>query len=84
MGKTLQEFLENMNSLDPFQSGFSSGSELALVTLIHDFYHEWDRGNTALFLFLSHSAAFDTTEHGILMDQLCGMRTGGTVQQWFH
>ena len=66
--------------LDPFQLGFRPGygTETALVALFDDLCREKDRGNSSL------SAAFDTIDHGVLLDRLAGIGMGGTVLQWFR
>ncbi|KAF7252107.1 putative RNA-directed DNA polymerase from transposon BS [Varanus komodoensis] len=71
--------------LDPFQSGFRPryGTESALVALYDDLCREKDRGSASLLVLLDLSAAFDTIDHGILLDRLAGLGVGGTALRWF-
>ncbi|KAF7246934.1 Transmembrane protease serine 12 [Varanus komodoensis] len=64
------------------RSGFRPGygTEAALVALCR----EKDRGSASLLVLLDLSAAFDTINHGILLDRLAGLGVGGTALQWFH
>ncbi|KAF7251055.1 Calcium uptake protein 2, mitochondrial [Varanus komodoensis] len=76
----LQALLDETDYLDPFQSGFRPGygTESALVALYDDLCRERDRGSVSL-LVLDLSAAFDTIDHGILLNRLAGLGVGGTA-----
>ncbi|KAF7245360.1 RNA-directed DNA polymerase from mobile element jockey [Varanus komodoensis] len=82
----LQAFLDETDYLDPFQSGFRPGygTESALVALYDDLCREKDRGSASLLVLLDLSAAFDTIDHGILLNRLAGLGVGGTAWLWFH
>ncbi|KAF7242518.1 LINE-1 retrotransposable element ORF2 protein [Varanus komodoensis] len=82
----LQALLDETNYLDPFQTGFRPGygTESALVALYDDLCREKDRGSVSLLVLLDHSVAFDTIDHGILLDRLAGLGVGGTALQWFR
>ncbi|KAF7248337.1 C3a anaphylatoxin chemotactic receptor [Varanus komodoensis] len=82
----LQALLDETDYLDPFQSGFRPGysTESALVTLYDDLCREKDRGSASRLVLLDLSAAFDTINHGILLDRLAGLGVGGTALQWFR
>ncbi|KAF7248856.1 hypothetical protein EYD10_05421, partial [Varanus komodoensis] len=82
----LQALLDETDYLDPLQSGFRPGygTESALVALYDDLCREKDRGSASLLVLLDLSAAFDTIDHGILLDRLAGLGVGGTALQWFR
>ncbi|KAF7253994.1 RNA-directed DNA polymerase from mobile element jockey, partial [Varanus komodoensis] len=82
----LQALLDETDYLDPFQSGFRPGysTESALVALYEDLCREKDRGSASLLVLLDLSVAFDTIDHGILLDRLLGLGVGGTTLQWFR
>ncbi|KAF7245550.1 hypothetical protein EYD10_08337 [Varanus komodoensis] len=82
----LQALLDETDYLDPFQSGFRPGygTESALVALYDDLCREKDRGSASLLVLLGLSVAFDTINHGILLDRLAGLGVGGTALQWFR
>ncbi|KAF7251687.1 putative RNA-directed DNA polymerase from transposon BS [Varanus komodoensis] len=82
----LQALLDKIDYLDPFQSGFRPGygTESALVALYNDLCREKDKGSASLLVLLDLSAAFDTIDHGILLDRLAGLGVGGTALQWFR
>ncbi|KAF7235229.1 Protein TANC1 [Varanus komodoensis] len=81
----LQSLFDETDYLDPFQSGFRPGygTESALVALYDDLCRGKDRGSASLLVLLDLSAAFDTIDHGILLDRLVGLGVGGTAWQWF-
>ncbi|KAF7246017.1 putative RNA-directed DNA polymerase from transposon BS [Varanus komodoensis] len=81
----LQALLDETDYLDPFQSGFRPGysTESALVALYDDLCREKDRGSASLLALLDLSVAFDTINHGILLDRLVGLGVGGTALRWF-
>ena len=76
-----QALLDETDYLDSFQLGFRPGYEMktALVALFHNLCWEKDRGNASLLILLDISVAFNTIDHGVLLDRLSGMRIGGTV-----
>ncbi|KAF7243832.1 Dymeclin [Varanus komodoensis] len=82
----LQALSDENDYLDPFQSSFRPGygTESALVTLYDDLCRERDRGSASLLVLLHLSVAFDTIDHGILLDRLAGLGVGGTALQWFR
>ncbi|KAF7243910.1 Nudix hydrolase 20, chloroplastic [Varanus komodoensis] len=82
----LQALLDETDYLDPFQFSFRPGygNESALVALYDDLCREKDRGSASLLVLLDLSAAFDTIDHGILLDRLAGLGVGGTALQWFR
>ncbi|KAF7247056.1 hypothetical protein EYD10_06953 [Varanus komodoensis] len=82
----LQALLDETDYLVQFQSSFRPGygTESALVTLYDDLCRERDRRSASLLVLLDLSAAFDTINHGILLDRLVGLGVGGTALQWFR
>lgn len=74
------------NIFDSFQSGSRSqhSTETALVKVTNDLLLSVDSGNCTALVLLDLRAAFDTVDHGILLDRLsqwAGIR--GTVLEWF-
>lgn len=54
-----QKLLDDMDYLEPFQSGFRSGYGTETALVAHDLQQEWDRGNPTILELLDLSAAFD-------------------------
>lgn len=68
----LQEFLNDVDYLDSFQSGFRPvyGNEIALVILVDDLCQKMDKRSATLLILLDLLVAFDAIHHGILLDYL--------------
>ncbi|KAF7654717.1 hypothetical protein LDENG_00065970 [Lucifuga dentata] len=82
----LNNFLALNNCFDVFQSGFRAhhSTETALVVL-NDIHLNTDRGRISVLVLLDLSAAFDTVDHNILLDQLKNwMGLFSTVLNWFE
>ncbi len=83
----LTAHLTENNLLDPLQSAYRAGhsTESALTKIKSDIDQALDRGQGALLVLLDLSAAFDTLDHGILLNRLnrrCGI--SGNVLNWFR
>ncbi|KAF7642866.1 hypothetical protein LDENG_00249520, partial [Lucifuga dentata] len=78
--------MEANDIFDKFQSGFRKkhSTESALLRVTNDILMRTDSGERTILLLLDLSAAFDTVDHGILIDRLrqC-VGLGGTALQWF-
>ena len=82
----LDEHLALYDLLSPSQSAYRAGlsTETALLALQNDLLLAASRSDGCVVLLLDLSAAFDTVDHGILIDRLsshCGL--GGTALSWF-
>lgn len=68
----LPSYLNSLNILDKFPSGFRSlhSTESALVKVSNDILISLDSGTCAVLVLLELSAAFDTIDRGILLN--CG------------
>ncbi len=68
----LTDFLCGNNILDIFQSGFRTkhSTESALLKVTNDILLSIDSGERVALMMLDLSAAFDTSDHAILIDAL--------------
>lgn len=74
------------NILPTHQSAYRAGhsTETALLEVTDDILRSVDRGDACMLMLLDLSAAFDTIDHGILLERLersCGVT--GTALSWF-
>ena len=84
---TRESFFFVIGLLPKLQSAFhayNSITETAVLKVVGDILHALDTGNIAILTLLIRSAAFDSVNHGVLLQQLqksYGLQ--GTVIGWF-
>ena len=84
--KLLSNLQEN-NLSNPFQSAYRAGcsTEIVLLRIVNDILSALDNDNISVLLLLDLSAAFDTTDHQILLSRLNSVfGIQSTALQWFH
>ena len=85
----LKQFLQHLQShslLEPFQSAYRKchSTEIALLRVVNDLLQASDSGCVSILSLLDLSAAFDTTDHNILITRLLStFGCSGTVLDWF-
>lgn len=82
----INSFLIQNDIFEVFQSGFRAfhSTESALIRVLNDLLTAVDSGSSAVLVLLDLSAAFDTTDHDILLSRLenvVGIQ--GTALAWF-
>ena len=87
VAEQLWEHAEKTGLLEVFQSAYRSGhsTETALLRVQNDILLSMDKQNVVMLILLDLSAAFDTIDHGILLDRLSN-RFGvqDTALQWLR
>ena len=65
-------YLQENNLSNPFQSAYRAGysTETVLLRIVNDILSALDNDNISVLLLLDLSAAFDTTDHQILLSRL--------------
>ena len=85
----LKQFLLHLQShslLEPFQSAYRKchSTETALLRVVNDLLQASDTGHVSILPLIDLSAAFDTTDHGILINRLhTTFGCTGKVLDWF-
>ncbi len=81
----LSYFLQENGNFDKYQSGFrpQHSTESALQRVLNYLLLIVDSGNCAVLILLDLSAAFDTLDHGILLNRLQQIGIQGCVLSWF-
>lgn len=86
----LRQFLDHLSKhdlMEPFQSAYRAhhSTETALLSVMNDLLLACDRGKVSLLSMLDLSAAFDTIDHGILLERLkTTFGVSGSVLGWFE
>ncbi len=79
--------IDRSHTNNPFQSAYKKhhSTETALLRIHNDTLMEMDKGRVTALTLLDLSAAFDTIDHGVLVDRLekCYGVTGKALK-WFH
>ena len=85
----LKQFLQHLqfhSLLEPLQSAYQKchSTETALLRIVSDLLQASDRGCVSILSLLDLSAAFDTTDHNILIARLRStFGCSGMVLEWF-
>ena len=87
-GIVLKQFLQRLQShslLEPFQSAYQKchSTETTLLRVVNDLLQASDRGCVSILSLLDLSAAFDTSDHSVLITRLRSNLAVGTVLEWF-
>jgi hypothetical protein len=83
--RQLHDHLHRHNILDPLQSAYRAlhSTETAILKINNDIHMTMDQGDGMLLVMLDLSAAFDTLDHGILLDRLQHLvGITGTALDW--
>ena len=85
MSNRLLNFLNNCDILNKYQFGFRNNHStyMALVILLENLHNALDKGECAIGIFLDFQKAFDTVNHGILLDKLSHYGIRGPAYDWF-
>ena len=68
----IRRHLEEYHLFDKYQSAYRAthSTETALLRVHHDITSALDKGSTVALVMLDQSAAFDVTDHDILLQRL--------------
>ena len=85
MSNRLLNFLDNCDILNKYQFGFRNNHStyMALVILLKKLHNALHKGECAIGIFLDFQKAFNTVNHGILLDKLSHYGIRGPAYDWF-
>ena len=83
--KQLIAHMETLNVLPEEQSAYREfhSTETALCSIVSDLLEYIDNGKCAILILLDLSAAFDTVDHKLLIDDLMYIGVEGVALNWF-
>ena len=83
----LADYISRFELDEPVQSAYEAmhSCETALICVQNDILRANDEGKVGILLLLDPPAAFDTVDHGTLLDRLHQeLAVGGTALDWFE
>uniref|UniRef100_A0A8C5MER8 Reverse transcriptase domain-containing protein n=1 Tax=Leptobrachium leishanense TaxID=445787 RepID=A0A8C5MER8_9ANUR len=82
----LRDYYQYWNYLTPDQSGFcpNHSTTTALLKVSNDIQAGMEQGNITGAIFLDFAKAFDTVDHGILLQKLKNSGIGDRILTWFQ
>ena len=85
MYNRLLNFINRHKIFNQNQIGFRNNHStfMALIILVENLVDALDNGNCAVGIFLDFQKAFDTVDHGILLDKLYCYGIRGIAHDWF-
>ena len=85
MYNRLLNFINRHKIFNQNQLGFRNNHStfMALIILVENLVDALDNGNCAVGIFLDFQKAFDTVDHGILLDKLYCYGIRGIAHDWF-
>ena len=85
MYSRLLNFINKHKIFNKLQFGFRNNHStfMALVILVENLVNALDNGKCAVGIFLDFQKAFDTVDHGILLDKLYCYGIRGIAHEWF-
>ena len=85
MKEHLMNYLDTKNILNPSQFGFRRNHNTfqALNLFSTNIFSALDNGKSVLSIFIDFSKAFDTVNHGILLNKMYHYGIRGSIHSWF-
>ena len=82
----VSDFFDDNNLFYKYQFGFRKGHSTshAIITLVERVSKALDTGKYVVGVFLDLKKAFDTVDHGILLEKLYLYGIGGNIYSWFE
>jgi len=86
MYKRVYSFLHKYSVLYQYQFGFRHhhSTSLPLIELCDNLYSHLDQHEVVVGMYFDLQKAFDTVNHKILLQKLCGYGIRGIVHEWFR